>query len=137
MKLSKSNRDLLAERICHRLMKRRGMPGKPPKCYRSVFQRYGELVSGRAAYREYRITMRVGPHTNRKDLYILIVHEMAHHVHHFLDGHGMPHGERFQRIFWGMLPAGLWKRAARGHWGRGRSAHKPQFQPDRPKARKY
>ena len=68
-------------------------------------------------------------------MYILLAHEFAHwYDFHTRTGKWkqglLPHGERFQRILWGLIPRPLWARASREHWVSSSSAHRPEFQPD-------
>jgi hypothetical protein len=138
MKLTKTQRSQIAERICARWLKRRGIAmRRAPKVYVIVHQQAGAAVWGVCHLSRGFITLHVGPKANRRDKYILLAHEFAHYLHYLLDGrvgrrwNALPHGERFQRLLWRVIPIGLWKRASTGRWVVGPAAHRPQFQPDR------
>lgn len=130
MKLHPSQRSGLAEAICRRWIRRRGLRLKPPKIY--LIQRTsGEgFVWGRC-HGSY-LTLHMGPRSSRRDQYILLCHEFAHYLNRMRftrKNRGQPHGEQFQRILWGLVPRGLWKRAGSGYWVTGPSAHRTEYQP--------
>lgn len=84
-----------------------------------------------------RLSLKIRPKTSPHEFAILLAHELAHAIHIRQDKAGLArqrrrdmHGERFQRIFWKVLPRRYWDRASSGHWIRGRSAHQPKYRPD-------
>jgi hypothetical protein len=136
VKLHKSQRSQQAERICRRLAKRKGEHRLPmPKVYVIRRSRGGSHVWGVCSTSLGCITLHLGPKANcRREQYILLVHEFAHWYDDKTSSYrwrctNLPHGERFQRLLWGMLPRILWARASRGQWIGNRSAHRPEFQP--------
>jgi hypothetical protein len=134
MTIRATERCALAERICRRWIKRRGIRLRAPQVYVVRRRGFAGLVWGYANRRTGKITLHLGIRSNKRDHYILLAHEFSHYLHWHTTPRrslGTAHGERFQRILWGTLPYGLWKRASSTHWARGPSAHRPQFQPDR------
>ena len=133
MKLHKTQRCELAERICARWIVRRKIRMRRPNVYLIMHPKAGSKVWGWCHHRSKPlITLHVGPATNKRDIYILLAHEFAHSLDYQTKQgkwRDLPHGERFQRILWGTLPRGLWKRASSGVWIIGRSKHRPEFQP--------
>lgn len=135
MKLHESQRSALAEAICRRWIRRRKLKLKTPPVYVVRHSRGGSNVWGWAW--PHKIVLHLGPQaTNRREQYILLAHEFTHYLVRWTTPYKhrvhTSHGERFQRVLWGVLPYGLWKRAGSGHWATGSSAHKVKFQPDRP-----
>jgi hypothetical protein len=135
VKLHASQRSKVAEAIARRLIKRRGERMKTPRIYVVKMSRYGAAVGGCYYHHGNFITLRVGTKSNRRDQYILLVHELSHHIDR-MTAYGKwlrsrrPHGERFQRILWGTLTKALWRRASNPSWVAGRSGHEPKYQPD-------
>jgi hypothetical protein len=81
------------------------------------------------------ITLHTRGQINRRELYILLAHEFTHYLDYKTRTGKwrnalQPHGERFQRMLWGVIPRPLWVRASRGRWIDNSSAHRPEFQPD-------
>lgn len=135
MKLHASQRNKLAERICARWIARRKVRIRKPDVYLIVHPSAGSSVWGRCHHnKKPYITLHVGPTANKRDIYILLAHEFAHTLHwQTVKGKWRyeyrPHGEQFQRLLWGTLPRGLWKRASGGRWAIGSSRHRTEFQP--------
>ncbi len=132
MKLTKNMRSDLAENICRRLIKRRGIRLAAPKVY--VVKAGRSLqVSGRCHWHKGFITLHIGAKTNRRERMVLLVHEFTHYLDYKTRAPSwrkkiQPHGDRFQIMLWKTLAKGLWKRASTGHWVTGPSAHRPEFQ---------
>ncbi len=139
MKLHESQRSKVAEAICRRWLKRRKARMVAPKVYVVQHQpknrRYPDgTVWGWCHHAKPIITLHYQTRYNKRDMMILLAHEFAHHYDYLSTVPSArrkirPHGERFQRIFWGTLARGLWKRASHERWTGGRSAHRPEFQP--------
>jgi Zn-dependent peptidase ImmA (M78 family) len=134
MRLHPSQRSKLAEDICRRWIKRRHLRLSAPKIYVIQRSRVTDWVWGRCYWSRGYITLHLGTtdKRGRRDKYILLAHEFAHYLHHKTftrKNWGQPHGEQFQRILWGLVPRGLWRRSGSGQWVVGRSAHRPEYQP--------
>lgn len=144
MKLRESQRCELTEKICRRWIRRCGIQMAAPKVYlieHSNLPNYdggdrNRWVWGSSHNENCYITLHMRASANKRDKYILLCHEFAHYLDfHTSKGiwqrHRRPHGERFQRLLWGLVPRGLWKRAAQGQWiVKNGSSHRPEFQPD-------
>lgn len=148
MKLHKHQRSKLAEAICKRLIKRRGNTRdrkritpipvyviQKPNCrHDSAWGVYypASLFSSRQAH----IIVYYGPKADRREKYVVLVHELAHHIDHCITARKYrrrAHGETFQRILWGTLTSTLWKPASTPRHLSGASGHKPEFQPNKSK----
>ena len=138
MRLHESQRSALAERICRRWIRRRGIRMAAPKVYVIRSSRDTAGVWGTCWWTAKRsLILYLGRRSNKRDHYILLAHEFAHALDAFTARGKWAvirrkkfHGERFQRLLWGLIPRGLWKRAATPRWGRDSSRHRPEFQPD-------
>lgn len=147
--LHKHKRSKLAEAICKRLIKRRGNTRdrkrihsipvyviQKPNCHHDSAWGYYFPASHwgtRAAY----IIIYHGPKANRREKYVVLVHELAHHIDHCVTARRYrrrAHGETFQRIFWNTLTSTLWKPASTPRHTGGASGHKPEFQPNKSEA---
>lgn len=141
MKLYESQRNSTAERICARWIARRKIRIRKPKVYLIVHPNRGAAVWGWCHHRgQPFITLHVGPNANKRDMYIVLAHEFAHTLDYQTTkgkwrNERLPHGERFQRLLWGTLPRGLWKRACGVRYSIGQSKHRPEFQPSNDKIR--
>ena len=135
MKLHPSQRHEFAERVCRAWIRRKGTRMASPKVYVIVHENpradsWGWCHARRDGY----ITIHRSKGCNKRELYILLAHEFAHWWDHFSTVPSArrsirPHGERFQRILWGVVPRGLWKRAMGPRFNRSSSRHRPEFQP--------
>ena len=133
MKLRESMRSKVMERLARAWGKRTlcGLGRRAVKVY--VIRRSESRGNcwGRAYTRRGYITLHIGEKVPLSDIKILLAHEIAHHINARTPGaSGQPHGERFQRILWKVVPRSLWERASSGRWVTGPSAHRPEFKPE-------
>lgn len=134
MKLTKNMRSDLAEKICRRWIKRRGIRLAAPKVY--VVNRVSRGIDdtwGKCSTSQKRLILHIGIKSNRRDQMILLAHEFTHYLDFSTTPRHLwrkvrPHGDRFQILLWKTLAKGLWKRASKGRWIYGSSAHRPEFQ---------
>jgi hypothetical protein len=135
MILRNSQRSAIAERMCRKWIKRRGIRFGAPHVYVIRRTAGGSHVWGRSHNSKGFIVLHLGPKSTRADWYILLAHEFCHQLDYWTSAprwrrENMPHGDRFQILLWKTLPRAFWKRASRGQWISNRSAHRPEFQPD-------
>jgi hypothetical protein len=140
MKLHASQRSSLAEKICRRWIARKGTRMKSPKVYvieHGKGSRRGSMNTswGWCHWHDGYITIHLAGDVNKREKYILLAHEFAHWYDYWSTPPGKwrrnlrPHGERFQRLLWGLVPRGLWRRAASDRFNRSSSRHLPEYQP--------
>lgn len=134
MKLRESQRSKLAERLATLLIARRGERCRRPKIYVINHSRKTAHVWGTCYTQRGYLVLHIGALATHRDKFILLVHELSHWVNDLTSSrrwqrHHQPHGERFQRILWGMLPMWMWARASRGQWIGQSSAHRVEYQP--------
>ena len=135
MKITESNRCVLAEKICRTWIRKRQMKLKAPSVYVVWRKDYGTATSGTCYSKRRKIYLHLGRNSDHRDWIILLAHEFSHYLDDWTNQGkwrrvNKPHGERFQRLLWGTLSRLQWDRASSGHWATGSSAHKPQFKPD-------
>jgi len=139
MKLHKSQKRPEAAAWARRLLRKAGITCRLPAIYvirRSKRGVDSGWVWGRCYWRRRGgfITLHIPRGADRRDMLILLAHELTHWVNYKKDLNLVrhsPHGPRFQWQLWRLLPRYLWDRASCGQWIATSSAHDPSFRPDR------
>lgn len=134
MRLTENMRSMLAEKICREWIRKRHIKLKAPDVY--VVWRNPDShihVSGVCYSSRRRIMLHLPKGSDYKEWLILLAHEFAHYLDYWTLSprwrrERMPHGDRFQILLWTTLSKKHWKQATTGHWIRGSSKHKPEFQ---------
>jgi len=134
MKLTEKMRSKLAERICREWIRKRKLKLSAPKVYVCWRVSRGETRVWGAAYSGQRLlSLHLGIKSKYNDWIVLLAHEFAHYLDYWTSGWrwrraNMPHGERFQRLFWNTLSRVHWPRAGSDFWVTGPSKHLVQYQ---------